>query len=679
MHATRFAPVALSIALAASLLAGGAAAGSARLRPRAAEPARFQPRAAEPSRFQGWAPLSDYVAAGLGEGGTFRLTLPTRAGNVEVALHPSTVHATGYHGEEVAHGARRGRALPRVRTFAGSVAREGEEAAVPRRGGDFARLALEPGGRVSGLLRVDGVLYDLAAEAAAGDLLLHVRELTPEELGEALAACGAQVDEALAMAAEAGSDESGGGPVSEAAAALREIELGTEADAPFVAQTGGVAAANAKILSIVNSINGIYEFDLGLTNRVVFQRAWNGSDPYSSGNSDVLLNEFRSRFLADVATVTDDAQLFSGRDFEGSTVGYAFVSSACGSYRFGVNQYYQQSDSLTRLIVAHEMGHNLGGSHTPDGIMAASINPNVTWFSSASKSEIASYVGRVACLAEVDAGGPPVLEPIGPQSVSESQTLALQLEASDPDGDPLVWSALPLPAGASLSPNGAFSWRPGLGTVGCGGFVDRSVTFSATDLDGNRASETVVISVLDAPSGAAPVLADPADRSVTAGQALSIPLSASDPDGDGVSFSAAGLPNGASLSAAGQFGWTPQPSQVGSHSITFTATDCTGRSASQSVSIDVATNAPVLAALSAASGSKGDLLTLTGQNLAGKKVKVWFGPRKAKARDVTATSLVVKVPKRSKKVIGDQVTVTVVRDGIPSVNALTFTWLAPTP
>jgi hypothetical protein len=288
-------------------------------------------------------------------------------------------------------------------------------------------------------------------------------------------------------------------------------------------------------------------------------------------------------------------------------------------------------------------------------------------------------VGRVACLAEVDAGGPPVLEPIGPQSVSESQTLALQLEASDPDGDPLVWSALPLPAGASLSPNGAFSWRPGLGTVGCGGFVDRSVTFSATDLDGNRASETVVISVLDAPSGAAPVLADPADRSVTAGQALSIPLSASDPDGDGVSFSAAGLPNGASLSAAGQFGWTPQPSQVGSHSITFTATDCTGRSASQSVSIDVATNAPVLAALSAASGSKGDLLTLTGQNLAGKKVKVWFGPRKAKARDVTATSLVVKVPKRSKKVIGDQVTVTVVRDGIPSVNALTFTWLAPTP
>lgn len=669
MHATRLALRALSIAFASSLLAGSAAAGSAR-----------SPQHADgPARFEGWAPLSNYVAAGLGEGGSFRLTLPTRAGRVEVALHPSTVHAASYHGEEVARGARRGRSLPQVRTFAGSVAREGEQAVAPRRGGDFARLALEPRGRVSGLLRVDGVLYDLAADTAAGDLVLHVRELTPEELGEALSACGTALDAAPTAGAEAIAGDGGDEPASEAVGTLREIELGTEADAPFVAQTGGVAAANSKILSIVNAINGIYEFDLGLTSRVAFQRAWNGSDPYTSSDSGVLLSEFRSRFLADVATATDDAQLFSGRDFEGSTVGRAFVSSTCGSYRFGVNQYYQQSDSLTRLIVAHEMGHNLGGGHTTDGIMAASINPNVTWFGSTSKNEIGSYVSRVSCLAEVDTGGPPVLEPIGPQSIAENQTLSFQLEASDPDGDPLSWSALPLPAGASLSGSGVFSWRPALTTVGCGGFVDRSVTFSVTDPDGNRASETVVISVLDAPSGAAPVLADPADRSVAAGQAFSIPLSATDADGDSVSFSAAGLPSGASLSAAGVFAWTPQPSQVGTHTVTFTATDCTGRRVSQSVSIEVATSAPVLGALSAASGSKGDLLTLTGQNLAGKKVKVWFGPKKAKARDVTATSLVVKVPKKSKKVAADQVAVTLVRDGIPSSNALPFRWLAPAP
>jgi len=659
---------ALSLSLAVvTLLAGNAWA----------EPAH------EP-RFEGWTPLSDYVVAGLGEGGTFRLTVPTREGHVEVALHPRAVHADAYHGEEADRiGARRGRGLPRVRTFSGAVEAGEGFTPVPGPGGDFARLALEENARLSGLLRVDGVYYDLAADAAQGDLLLHVREVTPEELAGAFLVCGATVDEALAAAAEAGEPGSEAAPLSAAAGVLREIELGTEADAPFVAQSGGVDAANAKILSIVNSINGIYEFDLGLTNRVVFQRAWNGSDPYtgtaSSSDSDTVLSEFRSNFLANVATSTDDAHLFSGRNFEGSTVGRAFVASTCSPYRFGLSQYYQQSDSLMRLIVAHEIGHNLGGGHTSTGLMAPSINPDVTWFSAESQNQIASYVDDVSCLAEVASGGEPVLAPIGPQEVNESEALAFQLEASDPDGDPLTYSASPLLTGASLSASGFFSWTPPRTSAGCSGFVDRTVTFTVRDPDGNRATEAVVISVMDAPSGAAPVPVDPADRSATPGQALSIPLTASDADGDSVTFSAASLPSGASLSASGLFRWTPSTGQLGRHELTFTATDCTGRSGSERVVIDVVVDAPVLSAISAASGWKGDYVTISGENLAGRKVKVWFGPKKAKARNVTATSLDVKIPKKKKSVVGNEVSVTVVRDGIASANALSFTYVEPTP
>jgi len=665
---------ALSIAFAASLAAGSAWAG----------PARLQQRAAEAARFEGWTPLSDYVSAGLAEGGTFRLTVPTRGGNVEVELHPVAVHAPDYHAEEAAVATgRRGRGRPAVRTFAGSVAAEGEAApAHVGRGGDFARLALEPGGRLSGLMRVDGVFHDLAADAAASDLVLHVREVTREELGEVLAACGAAIDEALTgetAAVETGGDDADA-PASAAAGALREIELGTEADKLFVSQVGGVSAANARILSIVNSINGIYEFDLGLTNKVVFQRAWNGTDPYTSNNSDTLLNEFRSNFTANVGAPTDDAQLFSGRDFEGNTVGRAYVSSVCSPYRFGVNQFYQQSDSLTRLIVAHEMGHNLGGSHSTDGgIMAPSINASVTWFSDSSKAQIGGHVASVGCLAPALLGGPPVLDPIGPQSVSENDTLSVQLSASDPDGDSLQWNASPLPDGASLSANGLFEWRPELGTAGCGGFSDVAVAFSARDADGNSASETVVISVLDAPSGAPPALDDPADRSVTAGRALSIPLDASDADGDSVSFASANLPAGASLTAQGAFGWTPTAAQLGPHSVTFTATDCMGKTSAQSVSIAVVSSAPQLSSLSSDAAWKGDVLTLTGLNLAGKKVKVYFGPRKANARNVTATSLTVKVPKKPKSVVGNDVSVTLLRDGIASDNALGFTFVDPEP
>jgi Metallo-peptidase family M12/Putative Ig domain/IPT/TIG domain len=661
MRPGRFQLVALTTLVASALLAGSAWA--------------------KPPRFRGWTPLSDYVSAGLVEGGSFRLVLPTRAGETEIALRPVAVEAPGYRAEEaVAGGERRGQRRARVRTFAGSIESAGTPGPRRRgRGGDFARLALEPNGRLSGLLRVDGVLYDLSADTAAGDLVLAVNEIDPEELAAAFAACGVDADEALAAGA---SGESGAGtttaPPSAGAGALHEIELGTEADAPFVAQTGGVAEANARILSIVNSINGIYEYDLGLTNRVVFQRGWNGSDPYTSSNSDTLLTQFRGNFLANVASPTDDAQLFSGRDFDGTTVGRAYVAAACTSYRFGVNQFYQQSDSLTRLIAAHEMGHNFGASHTTDGIMAPSINPSVTWFSQTSQNEIGNYVAALSCLGEINMGGAPVLDPIGPQDAPENTMLSLQLSASDPDGDPISWSALPLPVGASLSANGLFRWTPPLDAVGCGGFLERPVTFYARDSHGNQASETVMISVLDAPTGAPPAIVDPADRSVLSEQALVIPISASDPDGDTLSFASMSLPAGAKLSPAGVFSWTPSETQVGVHGVGFTVTDCTGASAGGSFSVEVASSAPQLTSLSAASGDKGDEITLYGEHLAGKKVRVYFGPKKGKTLSVSDTSVVVRVPKKKKK-LPDTLSLSVLRDGVASSNSLPFTYTPPAP
>jgi hypothetical protein len=485
------------------------------------------------------------------------------------------------------------------------------------------------------------------------------------------------VDEMLAGVEPAAGDTAGA-PIAAAGTILREIELGTEADALFVSQTGGVAEANARIVSMVNAINGIYEFDLGLTNKIVFQRAWNGSDPYTTSNSDMLLSQFRSNFLADVATPTDDAVLFSGRDFENNIVGRAYVSAACSGYRFGVNQFYQQSDSLTRLIVAHEMGHNLGGNHTSDGIMAASINPAVTWFGATSQNQIGDYVGSVSCLSQVEQGGPPEIEPIGPQSVSENTTLALQLEATDPDGDPVNWAALPLPIGASLTTGGFFQWRPDLDAVGCGGTSDHSVTFYARDPDGNQATETVVISVLDAPTGSPPEIDEPADRSAPAGRALSIPLSASDPDGDSVSFEPVSLPAGVTLSPAGTLSWTPAEDQLGAHVLSFAATDCTGESAIGNVAIEVVSGLPHLTSVSAASGGQGDVLTLYGTNLLGKKVKVYFGSKKAKAWSVTDTSLSVSVPKK-KATLPDALSISVLRDGVASDNSLPFTYVAPAP
>jgi hypothetical protein len=618
------------------------------------------------SGFEGWAPLGDYERTALREGSAFLVTLPTQGGSVDVSFQPRETLAAHYHSESASHrGLRQGRGRPQVTTWTGDVS--------PAHGRDFAKLSYQGRhGTVSGLMRVEGLLYDLSAELAEGDLLLQVREITPEQLGEVLQGCGVEADEALA--AHSGEGSGSEAPESAAAGALKEIELGTEADALFVAQTGGVDAANAKILSMINAVNGIYEADLGLTNKVVVQRAWDGSDPYTSSDSGTLLSEFRSSYSAGVGTPYDDAQLFSGRDFESSVIGRAWLSSTCGSYRYGVNQYYNQNENLTRLVVAHEEGHNLGGNHSTDGgIMSPSINSSVTWFSEDSKAEIGAFVAGVSCLADVAVGGPPVLDPVGPQNVSENDTLSLQLTAEDPDGDALTFDATPLPVGASITPDGFFQYTPSHGTVGCGGTAQLDIEFLVTDTGGNQASEVVPVSVFDAPTGAAPQLADPADRTVSAGQLVSIQLSASDADGDDITYTASGLPAGASLSGAGLFSWTPDNGDAGDNVVVFQATDCTNASSSQSVTIAVnAVLPPHLVSLSPDTGAAYSEVTISGEHFAGSNVSVAFGSKAATILSVSDTELVVTAPKHPKKVTAVGVSVT--RDGLASDNALTFTY-----
>ena len=98
-------------------------------------------------------------------------------------------------------------------------------------------------------------------------------------------------------------------------------------------------------------------------------------DPYTpaaySGNSaetdvDSLLSKFGEWRVASKAAGTipdhDNAQLFSGRDFGATTVGYAPTSAMCMSAStHGINMArVAATDSQTAGTVAHEIGHNWG-------------------------------------------------------------------------------------------------------------------------------------------------------------------------------------------------------------------------------------------------------------------------------------------------------------------------------
>lgn len=104
-----------------------------------------------------------------------------------------------------------------------------------------------------------------------------------------------------------------------------------------------------------------------------------------------LLNEFNAWWINDKAhqfvrgvIKQDMTLLFSGRTFQGGTVGIAYVGGVCtATTNTGVIQLAQWDHSIYGKIVAHEAGHLLGISH--DNALvdrdACGLDPNVIMWS----------------------------------------------------------------------------------------------------------------------------------------------------------------------------------------------------------------------------------------------------------------------------------------------------------
>jgi hypothetical protein len=173
----------------------------------------------------------------------------------------------------------------------------------------------------------------------------------------------------------------------------------------------------------------------------------------------------------------------------------------------------------------------------------------------------------------------PVLAPIGNKSVKVQGTLQFTISATDPDFDALTYSASNLPAWASFNPaTRTFSGTP----TQTGTYTN--VRFEVTD--GELTDfENITITVTD---NHAPVLQPIGDKTVNEGQQLQFTISATDVDNDALTYSASGLPSGASFNANSHtLSWTPDATQVGSHpDIHFEVTD--GElSASEDITITV--------------------------------------------------------------------------------------------
>lgn len=135
----------------------------------------------------------------------------------------------------------------------------------------------------------------------------------------------------------------------------------------------------------------------------------------------------------------------------------------------------------------------------------------------------------------------PTITNPGDQENILNDSINLQISASDADGDSLTFSASNLPTGLSINANsGLIS-----GTVTA---VD-SFAVVVTVSDGEDSRDAVFAWIVNEPPNTPPVLVDPDDQVNIIGDSANLIVSASDDDGDSLTFSAQNLPTGLSINA----------------------------------------------------------------------------------------------------------------------------------
>jgi hypothetical protein len=239
------------------------------------------------------------------------------------------------------------------------------------------------------------------------------------------------------------------------------------------------------------------------------------------------------------------------------------------------DQQIAQGQTLTlKMSVTNLDGKELSYSASPLPSGATFSNQTFSWTPTAGQvgsyqvtftvSDGQSQDSETITITVTAPNHAPVLGAIGGKSVRENESLSFSVSATDADaGDSLSYSATGLPSGAEFS-GGTFRWQPEYDQAG-----SYQVTFVVSDgRDQDSETVTIVVANVNRP----PVMNELSDRSIDAGNSLEFGVSAIDPDGDSLTYSADGVPAGASFTGH-TFTWTPGADQGGSYPITFTVSD----------------------------------------------------------------------------------------------------------
>jgi len=316
--------------------------------------------------------------------GPLRTTLPIAGRRHTLVLHPHSVRAPGYQlFMQVADGSLVSVEPGPERTLRGVVENVS---------GSVVAASLEDAGLRAVIRWPDGEQYwiePLAGKVVAALPGEHVIYRASDSLHEHDGSCGCASATAavLATTAKPTQLESGSGPATTATAAIggpAVAELACDADFEyFVSRESSVLNVENRISSIMNAVNVQYERDVNITHQItaIVVRT-DVDDPYTVTNSTALVNQFAVEWSANMSHIQRDvAQLFTGREIDGGTIGEALtLGGVCNlnqAYCYVQSDFNGSSQFATDLS-AHELGHLWNAFHCDPDCPDRTMNRFIT-------------------------------------------------------------------------------------------------------------------------------------------------------------------------------------------------------------------------------------------------------------------------------------------------------------
>lgn len=204
-------------------------------------------------------------------------------------------------------------------------------------------------------------------------------------------------------------------------------EIAFDADFEFFQQNGSsIANTIDDIERVMVDVDEIYRSQTAISyivNRILIRTS--EPDPYTTADSNALLDQFRSEWENNQPGERDVAHLMTGKDIDGPSggvIGRAFIAEICnrdgiindGGYGFSQSRFSSNMASRVALT-AHELGHNWDASHCAEisngncpssfpstcGIMCACLggcNGSLTEFGAPSINQIIGHRNSRGCL-----------------------------------------------------------------------------------------------------------------------------------------------------------------------------------------------------------------------------------------------------------------------------------------